>query len=220
VIVLALAHSLRVLDYPARFQFQSGAPCYGSSCCTDTTIQMVVEYYKERTYSLSYIRSKAQALTSYDERACTGINHIEVLNALRALGVSHYRVAFGIDTAFIKSKLAIGPVMVGVYYGSYPNLVGSGRANQAEHGGRNDWSFTGSHMVLAVHTQPHYSVTHKLLHTDVVVRDPDHGSANRPLKPKFDRFPLSKLGNAMIALPKYTAFNSTYCIYPTVKKTL
>jgi hypothetical protein len=217
---MALPHSTRALDYPARFQFQSGAPCNGGSCCTDAAIQMIVEYYKERTYSLSYIRSRAQAHTNFDESPCSGINRIEVIYALEDLGVNHYEYAFGVGANFVKDKTAIGPVLVGVWYGSYPNLAGSGRSNQAEHGGRNDWSFTGTHAVLAVHAQPHKSSTGKFLHTDIVTRDPDHGSSRRPLKPKFDRFSLTKLHNAMYALPKYSTFTSTYVLYPTRRKSL
>lgn len=217
---MTLPHSKNPLDYPARFQWQSGAPCNGSSCCTDTTIQMIVEFYKEKTYSLSYIRKVAQAKTNFDERPCTGINYVEVLNALRALGVTHYRKASGINASFVLQKLAVGPVLVGVHYGSYPKHTGGrcGSTNKAEVGGRTDCPFRGAHAVLAVGRRQHLSSTGKLLHTDVFVRDPDHHSAARPEAPKYDRITGPQLNKAMLALAPNTPFASSYCIYPTVKK--
>lgn len=219
---MALPHSKNIYSYPARFQFgQSGAPCNGSSCCTDTVIQMIVEYYKDRTYSLAYIRKVAQAKTSYNERPCTGINHIEVLNALQALGVTHYKVAFGISHLFVAQKVVTGPVLVGVHYGTYPTKARkchhSGIRN-AEVSGKTDCGFNGAHAVLAIGKRVHKDSRGNALHTDMYVRDPDHHTASRPEKPVYDRFRLSDLSITMKNLPRYTAFSKTYAIYPTRKK--
>lgn len=206
--------SLNPLAYPARFQYQYGAPCGGSSCCTDTCIQMIVEYYKEKKHSLSYIRTLAQSETSFNEGACTGINYVEVLTALRKLGVNHYRLGTGYGAAFVKSKVLVGPVIVGVHYGSYPNRYNGSRSNRAEYGGRDDYGFYGAHAVLAEKTRYHNG------HTDFYTRDPDHGSPSRSWKPPYDIIKSTQLQRAMVNLPTYTAFSNTYVIYPTVKKTL
>lgn len=209
---MALPHSKRPIDYPARFQFQPGAPCNGSSTCTDTCIQMIVEFYREKTYSLSYIRKLAQAKTSFNEGPCTGINYIEVLNALRALGISHYRVAWNVNASFVAQKVATGPVLVGVYYGNYPSWPGKCTTPKALHGGKTQCSFRGAHAVLAIMKQAYEGKT------TIITRDPNHHSATRREAPKFDRVTLSQLNNTMLALPKYTAFSRTYAIYPTRKK--
>jgi hypothetical protein len=217
---MALPNSKNILDYPARYQFQSGAPCGGSSCCTDTCIQQIVEFYKGKTYSLAYIRRVAQARTSFDERACTGINYVEVLNALRAFGVTHYRLGWGVNSIFVAAKSNVGPTIVGVYYGNYPkNTSGRcGSTNKAEYSGKTDCSFNGAHAVLAIGTRAHKSSTGKYLHTDFLVRDPDHHSSSRPEHPPFDRITATQLNATMQALPRYTGFSKTYCIYPTVRK--
>lgn len=221
---MALPNSTRILDYPARFQFgQVGAPCGGSSCCTDTCIQMIVEYYKDKTYSLNEIRRRAQLGTNFNENPCTGINNIEVLNALNRLGVHHYKTAFGIDAKFVQDKARKGPVLVGVHYGSWPTKK-TGNCHvrgirKAELGGRTDCNFSGAHAVLVIGSRTHLSSRGRKLHTDIFARDPDHNSPSRPEKPKKDRIHRYDLRLAMENLPRYTAFSNTYVVYPTEKKT-
>lgn len=216
---MTLPHSLDPLAYPARFQFQSGAPCNGASTCTDTVIQMIVEYYKEKTYSLSTIRSLAQRGTNFDHSPCTGINYVEALNALSNLGVRGYQVAYGKDLNFVASKMLIGPVLVGVEGGSYPNSAHSCGGVKAEVGGRTQCNFTGAHAILALKYQRHI-VNGKTIHWDYITRDPNHNSPARPEKPAYDRITNAQLTKAMQDLPKYTAFSDTYCIYPTKRKDL
>src|SRR6185369_1187306 len=121
-----------------------------------------------KTYSLSYIRNKAQSLSHFNEGPCTGINYQEVLNALKLLGVDHYRVAWNVNASFVAKKTAIGPVMTGIYYGAYPNWKGHCGPIKAEIAGRTQCNFSGSHMVLALKKVYHVD------HTDMFVRDPDH----------------------------------------------
>ena len=216
---MALPHSINILKYPARYQFgQPNAPCGGSSCCTDTCIQMIVEYYKEEHHGLSLIRKRAQAKTNFDERPCTGINHIEVLNALASFGLGHYKVAFGADALTVWRKLSVGPVLVGVHYGSYPTRKGKCNSNNAEYAGKTDCGFNGAHAVLAVHKRNH-TVNGKT-HRDIFIRDPDHNSPARPEKPPYDIITRGQLNRAMKNLPRHTKFTNTYIIYPTKKKTL
>lgn len=210
---MVLPISTNIMVYPARSQFQAGAPCRGSSCCTDTCIQMIAEFYLRRTYSLSAVRKLAQSRTSFNEASCTGINQIEALNALKLMGLSHYRVATGVDASDINRMKNIGPVIVGVYYGSYPNkAVGGCSGVRAEIGGRTDCGFRGAHAVLAIG-----GAVHKVgstSHSDIFVRDPDH----RVNMPRYDRIHLADLNTAMRNLPRYTAFSRTFAIYPTRRK--
>ena len=219
---MALPHSREILKYPPRFQFQPGAPCRGSSTCTDTCIQMIVEYYREKTYSLSYIRWAAQRLTNYNEGPCTGINYIEVINALNYLGVKGYKLATNPTASWAGLQAnTYGPVIVGVHYGTYPNKRGRcSTARVAELSGRTDCGFYGAHAVLLIKKVKHYSSTGKVLHTDVLVRDPDHASGSRPERPAYDRMTLYQFELAMRALPAKTRFSFKYALYPTRKKVL
>lgn len=211
--------SNNILAYPARYQFQSGAPCGGSSTCTDTCIQMIAEYYKDKTYSLAYIRKVAQAKTNFNEGSCTGINYLEVQNALIALGITHYRVGWDVNAAFVAQKVAVGPVIVGVWYGSYPRWKGHcGSRPLSESGGKTDCNFNGSHAVLAVGKVAHTVNKGHYIHTDIIARDPDHHSTGRSEHPPYDRYSLALLDAAMRALPRNSAFSRTYCIYPTKRK--
>jgi hypothetical protein len=223
VILLALPHSTNILNYPARFQFrQSGAPCGGSSCCTDTCIQMIIEYYKERTVSLSSIRWAAQRLSNFNEAPCTGINYVEVLNALSYYGINHYKVGAN-STIWAARDYAnrYGPVIVGVHYGSYPRSTSNrcGTTNRAEYNGKTDCGFNGAHAVLLLGTRNHYLPDGRR-HTDFLVRDPDHNSWARPEKPHYDKMNSVQFNNAFRNLPRYTAFSYTYMIYPTRRKVL
>lgn len=215
--------STNIWDYPARFQFgQAGAPCEGQSCCTDTCIQMIGEYYLDRTYDLNAIRRLAERDTRFDERRCTGLNGIEVLNALKNMGITHYRKASGVDASDVNKMKNIGPVIVGVHYGTYPNRPGRCHSpagiHKAEVGGRTDCGFTGAHAILAIASREHKDAKGKYLHTDIVTRDPDHNSPSRPEEPNGDRMRLYDLQITMRNLPKYTAFTQTYAVYPTKKK--
>jgi hypothetical protein len=209
-----------ILGYPPRFQWrQYNAPCRGSSCCTDTCIQMIVNWYKDKVYSLSYIRQMAQRYTNYNEGSCTGINHIEVMNALKAFGIYHYRTGFGADAGVVWDKVPIGPVIVGVHYGSYPSwYTHTSRPNRAHYGGRTDYGFRGAHAVLAVGRRKHTVGVKD--HRDIFVRDPDHYSYARPERPKYDIITNVQLNRAMKNLVPYTPFTNTYIIYPTQKKPL
>lgn len=173
---------------------------------------MITEFYKERTYSLASIRRLAQNKYAFNESSCTGINHLEVLNALNQLGLSHYRASFGVDGNDIWNMVATGPVIVGVYYGKYPNWSGHCTVPHAEVAGRTDCGFRGAHAVLAIGRRWHNG------HKDIMIRDPDHHSPSRPERPAYDRINTVQLNTAMRALVPYTPFTNTYCVYPTRRK--
>jgi hypothetical protein len=211
---------LDIMRYSARYQWRQGGPCGGSSCCTDTVLQMIIAYYKDRVISLSEIRWAAQRLTNYNEAPCTGISPQESINALRHYGIYHYRIGSGVTAHFVKDKILTGPVLVGVHYGSYPkNRNGRcGYTNRAELSGKTDCGFNGAHAVLAIKRQWHAVGSGG--HTDILTRDPDHYSYSRPERPNYDRMSIGQLGLAMKNLPRYTRWANTYALYPTAKKRL
>lgn len=215
-----MIHSLKSLDYPARFQFGQAAPCRGTTSCTDTCMQMLGEYWKEKTYSLNEVRKLAQAKTHFDENPCTGINMVEALNGLAAMGIN-YRGATNITASYVATKVALGPVIVGVSGASYPADAQNhcGKINKAEHGGRTQCSFKGAHAILVIGFQKHIK-NGKTIHWDFIARDPNHNSSGRPEKPTFDRITLAQMSKAINDLPKHSAFNTTFCLYPTKRKVL
>lgn len=209
--------SINPLAYPPRFQFgQPGAPCDGKSCCTDTCVQMILEYWTEKFQTLSDIRYWAEVGSTSNTSPCTGINPGETLNALKHYGVDFYKVATGVDANFVKSKVTSGytPVLIGVYYGSYPNIKTGkcGTFNLAREGGRTDCTFKGSHAIIALGSNNGG--------LNVVTRDPDHASPARPEKPHHDSITWAQLDKTMKDLPRYTNWNVTFCIYPLKKKVL
>jgi hypothetical protein len=177
---------------------------------------MLVEYWKEKTYSLSYIRQRAQAGTSFNEHPCTGLNHIETLNALRQFGITWYNTAFGSDAFFVANKVSTyGPVLVGVAGHTYPNWKTRCGYPKAEVGGRTQCDFYGAHAILATKYQRHLTASP---HYDFLTRDPNHNSPSRPEEPAFDRITRGQLDKSMKDLPRYTRFTTTYCLYPTRSK--
>jgi hypothetical protein len=179
---------------------------------------MIVDFYKERHYSLAEIRRVAQSKYSFNEAPCTGLNHLEILWALEKFGLGHYKVGFGADAGDVWRYLAYGPVFIGVWYGSYPNEHGRCGSPKAEISGRTDCNFRGPHAILAIGKR--YHTVNGSTHKDIFIRDPDHNSPARPEKPKYDRITASQLNVAMRNLPRYSNFSNTYIIYPTRRKSL
>lgn len=207
--------SLNPLDYPPRFQFgQVGAPCGGKSMCSDTCLQMMIEYWTEKVISLATIRK-----ISKNPDACVGNNPTEIKRV-----IDYYKLPYvyysGPTLSTIRNKAALAPVMVGVGYGKYPNKLTTCGSIKAEIGGRNDCNFRGAHLVLAIRFQNHLSLTGTILHVDAIMRDPDHGSAARPWKPHHDKIKATQLDVAMKALVTDTAWTKTFAFVPTRKKTL
>ena len=212
---MALPHSLDPLAYPPRFQFgQTGSPCRGKAACTDTCLQMLIEYWKEKTVSLSTIRR-----ISKNPDTCTGNNAIEVKRVIEYFNLPYIYVS-DIDTLYIAKKVAIAPVFLGVGYAKYPNKSTVCGPIKAEVGGRSDCNFRGAHAVLALKYQNHLSSTGTLLHHDFIMRDPDHASAARPWKPNYDRITLNQLDRTMKALVTDTAWTHTFAFVPTRRKSL
>lgn len=211
--------SLNILDYTPKFQFgQSGVPwALQKVACTDTCVQMIINYYKDTYPSLVKVR-RDSGQVPYG----TGLTVTQALRSLNANGVTHYRWTLGYDRAFMLGRLKLGPVIVSTYYKYYPiwkdKKCDTG-TNLAQIGGKTDCGFTGAHAVLVVKAIPVYS-SGKLLRYDYLVRDPDHNSPGRPEKPRYDRMTEAQLKRTMEYIKYLPVWEKPSVMYPTQKKTL
>lgn len=211
--ILTLPHSLNPLDYPARSQWQGNNDCLSQTACTDCAIQMIIEYWLEKTISLADIRRAAGGRND----CVHGLTIAESLQALRYYGITWYAYAMDQPTNFIMRKTLNGPVLTGVAYGWYPNKKGSCDSRiTAENGGRTDCGFIGPHAILTLKYQRHINSKGTFLHWDVITRDPDHQTINS----NFDRMTLSQFGLAYQRLDGIRGWTHTFCLYPAKKKTL
>lgn len=222
---MALAHTLDPFDYPARYQFNNtvgggkGANYLGSTACTDTCVQMIIEYYKEKSVSLEDIRKASGGPND----GVHGLIPSQQLRALAHYGITNYKYAVGINYQFVMDHaVKTGPVIVYVGYGAYP-IAAHNKCSQgfvATVGGKTDCIFTGAHATLAIGIKRIFGKDGKVLRYDAAIRDPDHNSDSRPEKPPYDQFPQPSLGNAMKHLVSDTVWTHTACLYPVSKKKL
>lgn len=214
---MALPHSTNPLDYPARFQWnQPGITrCLAQTACTDTCVQMMIEFWKEKTYSLSQIRRASGKGIDCQH----GLTMAEAMTALRYFGVKNYRSAVGIDATFILQKAYNGPVLFGVGYNEFPAKKGvwCDQSNLAILGGKVDCNFTGPHAELALGNVKVRDKNGRLLRYDAILRDPDHWEASPP---RYDRITGAQLTRAINALRGNEGWTNTFCIYPVTKKVL
>jgi hypothetical protein len=210
--------STNILDYTPKFQFgQAGVPwALQKVACTDTCVQMIINYYKDRYISLNEVR-KDSGVAPYG----TGLTVTQALKSLSANGVTHYRWTLGYDRVFMLGRLKLGPVIVSTYYKYYPIWDGKKctGTNKAQIGGKTDCYFTGAHAVLVIKAIPVYS-DGKLLRYDYLVRDPDHNSPGRPEKPKYDRMTETQLKRAMEYIKYLPVWEKPSVMYPTQRKIL
>lgn len=208
---MALPHSTDVFKYPARYQFgQPGVPmALAQTACVDTCVQMLIEYWKDRSVTLGDIRKASGG----PHDGVHGLNIPQTLKALNAYGVRNYKVARGVSPAFVHSKLSNGPAMTVVGYSRYPTYTQGhcGHTNDARIGGRNDCGFGGTHAILLI--------AHATLptHTGIYSRDPDHNSGSRPYRPAYDGISADQLSSAM-GLITHLGWSSTYLLYSDIKK--
>lgn len=204
---MSLPHTTDPLDYPARFQWnQPGITrCLAQTACTDTVIQMIIEYWKEVTYSLLQIR-----LASGKGIDCKhGLTVDEALTALNHFGVTWYKKAIGIDAGFVLSKAVKSPVLFGVGYNEYPAKKGvwCDQNNLAIKGGKIDCNFGGPHAELCLGLQG----------GNVIVRDPDHWEAAAP---DYELITKTQLARTIKALVGNQGWTNTFAIYTDRIKTV
>lgn len=209
--------SLDILDYLPRFQFgQPGVPWeLQKVACTDTCIQMIIHYYKDKLISLNKVRRDA-GVVPYGQ----GLAASQSLRALSLNGVTHYNWTLGYDRAFMLSRLKLGPILVTTNYRYYPTWPGAKcGGNDTQSGGKTDCSFTGAHAVLVIKAIPVYSGT-KLIRYDYLVRDPDHDAPARKEKPVFDRMTEAQLKKTMEYITYLPRWGRPVVLYPSKKKVL
>lgn len=215
MIVLASAD---ILDYLPRFQFgQTGVPwSLQKVACTDTCVQMVIHYFKDKLISLNEVRRDA-GVQPYG----VGLRVTDSLRALYNNGVRNYNWTVGYNRAFMIQKLKLGPIIVATNYKYYPTWehhCGT-TTNKAQIGGKTDCSFNGSHAILVIKCIPVYSGT-KLLRYDYLIRDPDHDAPARPEKPRYDRITETQLKRVMDNITFLPGWDKSTILYPTSKKIL
>lgn len=214
---MALPHSLDPLDYPARFQWnQPGVTrCLAQTACTDTCVQMIIEYWKEKTFSLTQIRRASGKGIDCKH----GLTMNEAMTALKHYGVTNYKSAVGINASFILQKAYNGPVLFGVGYNEFPARKGvwCDQNNVAQLGGKVDCNFNGPHAELAVGNVAVKDASGKIIRYDAFIRDPDHWEASPP---RYDRITGAQMTKAINAIVGNEGWTNTFAIYPTTKKKL
>jgi len=210
--------SLDILDYEPKFQFgQPGVPwALQKVACTDTCVQMVIRYYKDRTISLNEIR-RDSGQVPYG----TGLTVTQALRALSLNGVSNYRWITGYNRAFMVARLKLGPIIVATNYRYYPAWKGhcSSTISKAAVGGKTDCTFTGAHAVLVIKAMPVYGSS-GITGYEYLVRDPDHDSPSRPERPRYDRISEAQLKKAMDYITYLPGWDKSTVLYPISKKIL
>jgi hypothetical protein len=175
---------------------------------------MIVEFWKEKTYSLSRVRQASGKGIDCEH----GLTISETLKALSSLGVTHYKVQFGIDAAFAIRKAVNGPVLVGVGYYAYPARRNGtcGQHNVAQLGGKYNCNFRDSHAVLVVGSTAVTNSSGVVTRYDAFIRDPNHYEPNPPT---YDRMTQTQLNSAMLGLTN-TGWSNTFALFSDEKKTL
>lgn len=176
---------------------------------------MIIEYWKEKTYSLLQIRNASG-------KGIDGVHGLTIDEALRALnhfGVYNYRKAAGINATFVLQKAYNGPVLFGVGYNEYPAKRGvwCDQDNKAIVGGKIDCNFKGPHAELALGNIPVKDGTGKIVRYDAILRDPDHWEVAAP---KYERITGSQMTRTMKAIIGNEHWTNTFAIYPITKKRL
>lgn len=121
---------------PKHFQIgEPGAPCGGSSTCTDCTISMIVFRETGVFWSAHDVRQKAAP----HKDPCRGLNPEEAIRGIRDLGVKGYHIHINATSEDAIRATNAGVVLVAVGYDGYPVV------SEAEVGGKTDLNFNGPH---------------------------------------------------------------------------
>lgn len=176
---------------------------------------MIIEYWKEKTYTLNAIRTASGKGID----GVHGLTMAEAMTALRHFDVLNYRSTIGVDATFILQKAYNGPVLFGVGYNGFPAKKGAScdQDNVAQVGGKIDCNFTGPHAELALTNVEVKDVHGKTIRYDAILRDPDHWEASPS---QFDRITGSQLTKSINAIKGNMGWSNTFAIYPVTKKVL
>lgn len=193
---------------PAHFQVgEPGAPCGGSSTCTDCVVAAIVRHETGRPLSAAAVRHAAAP----GKDPCRGLTPAEALRALAHFGVRGYVGVAGVTASEAIRATDRGVVLVAVGYNGFPSQA------QAEVGGRTDFGFAGPHAISlwgrrywAERPAGWPAGKHFEAGWRVWTRDPDHhyGAA----RPPYDRFRSSFLVAAMDALVGNGGWSTRFAI--------
>lgn len=176
---------------------EPGAPCNGSSTCTDNVGRLIVQAETGRLISSATFRQRARP---GDPTPCRGLTANQFLRGLLASGVRGYGYHAGVTASQVLAATDRGFVLVGVGYGGWPTPA------EAQVGGATDAGFrarNGAHAVAIAGRRrgEAYGAPGRWV---CWARDPDHRfsgtDANGRPAPPYDRFETRYLARAMAAL--------------------
>lgn len=185
-----------LIHEPNHYQIgEPGAPCNGSSTCTDCTIARIIFHDKKKLVSAHDVRQAAAP----SKDPCRGLNANEAMVALRAFGVTGYQIMINATASDAIKGTDLGLVLTAVGYNGWP------LEREAEVGGRTDLGFSGPHATGLAgrrnwQTPPKDWPAHKPFKPGwrVWAEDPDHHWGSKT--PPYDRFSSAFLVRAMDAI--------------------
>lgn len=114
---------------------EPGSRNNGSAYCTDCVIAMIYRHETGKTISAEQARHAAAP----DKPPTRGLNALEALHGLQALGIHGYSIHINPHAGDAMRATDEGIVLFGEGYGGHPS------PHEAEVGGRTDLGFTGPH---------------------------------------------------------------------------
>lgn len=184
-----------------------GAPCGGSSCCTDCVGCEIVRRDRGKTITPAQFRRAARP---GDTKPCAGLTPGQFLNGLRFFNVKGYEYHAPITASDVLKATDRGIVLVGVGYAAYP------KASECEIGGKVDTGFYGAHAVSVWGRRKLKRPNAPTARWFVWTRDPDHhasGEDGNRKAPPYDRFDMSYLSRAIGALVGSSGWQTTFAIW-------
>jgi hypothetical protein len=205
---------LRLLRKRNRYQFgQPNAGFVGNSGCTDTSIQHVVWYAKDKMVSLNNVRQRSGAPHG------TPMSVNEAIRALKSYGLP-YEVRTGLLAGdLVKIAKQRGPVLIAEMYWAHPQWLGYSYMGRKLNGwttnstgrrvkvgtslpkrrsGLTQWTFRSGHSVLLATDMwedgRHYAI----------IRDHNHNSPSRPERPAYDQVTMYQLNRMLKSWPGST----------------
>lgn len=188
-------------------QYDDESTYNGATGCTHTILQRLIKAKTGATPSHDIISAVAGypfPSTNPGRRGLISGNSgsSEAERVFRRYGLP-YRVVFGWSFEALKARMALGPVMLGVRYGWWPEDYGYAYYGKVADGKPNGFAFRhgktqltgfeqGYHAVLALGTLMVQGKEH------AYANEPNHGSPARPEKPDYDDMLASQLKNAYL----------------------
>ncbi len=165
----------------------------GSTACTHTCWQLIAKLWTGRRLTLNQINTLAgMPYRATANGAPRGMRISESLTVIRKLGLPY---VFKRDLTMLQIGVYArrGPVLYGNRYGSEPDWRGKRGADGIPNGyarknGRTQFAGAENirHAVLFLLSRQVTDSAGRVLRTEVLRRDPNHGSPARPERPPYD----------------------------------